>query len=88
MSRYSDFNYEALCRRVIALVPGATTVTRTKKREGMYNRAFVMYTDTKKIVLAKLPLSCAGPASLLTHSEVATIEYRMFDSTQPKYCRI
>lgn len=40
-----------------------------------------MYTDNNKVVLAKLPLSCGGPVSLLTHSEVATMKYRMFNYT-------
>jgi hypothetical protein len=75
-SRYIEFDFDALCRRVIELSPGATSIATYDKKEGGFNRVFIFTTDNGKTVVARLPFAFAGPPSLTTNSEVATIRYR------------
>ncbi|KAH3909004.1 hypothetical protein HBH56_166810 [Parastagonospora nodorum] len=74
-ARFIQFDFEALCQRVIQSCPGATSITSCEKKEGGFNRVFVFHTDNAKSVVAKLPFSVAGPKTLTTKSEVATIKY-------------
>lgn len=46
-----------------------------KYREGVYNKAFLITFNDGFEVVAKLPNPNAGPRSLTTASEVATMEY-------------
>jgi hypothetical protein len=77
-SRLIHFDFDALCRRVLALCPGASSVTSYDKKEGGFNRVFIFYTDNAKRIVARLPFALAGPSRLTTNSEVATIKYRRF----------
>jgi hypothetical protein len=77
-SRYITFDFDALCRRVVELCPGAASITTYDKKEGGFNRVFIFTTDNAKRVVARLPFVIAGPPRLTTNSEVATIEYREF----------
>jgi len=79
-SRYITFDFDALCRRVVELCPGAASITTYDKKEGGFNRVFIFTTDNAKRVVARLPFVIAGPPRLTTNSEVATIEYREFES--------
>ncbi|KAL6157740.1 hypothetical protein ACJQWK_08047 [Exserohilum turcicum] len=74
-ARCIRFDFDALCRRVVALCPGATAVTGYSKKEGGFNRIFVFHTDNAKRVVARLPFAVAGPRRLTTASEVATIRF-------------
>jgi hypothetical protein len=82
-SRYISFNFDALCRRVVELCPGAVSITTYEKKEGGFNRVFFFTTDNAKRVVARLPFTLAGPPRLTTSSEVATIKYREFKSIRP-----
>lgn len=78
-SRYINFDFEALCHKVLGLSPGASNIRSCKKLEGGFNRIFNFELDDNKRVVARLPFSLAGPAQLATSSEIATIRYRELD---------
>lgn len=82
-SHYISFDFDALCRRVVELCPGAVSITSCKKKEGGFNRVFIFATDNGKRVVARLPFMVAGPSRLTTNSEVATIKYRKTESICP-----
>lgn len=72
-----DFDFPELLRRVVEASPGATGVLDyEEKLEGGYNRAFVLRLDNGARVVARIPFRLAGPPTLATNSEVATIAYR------------
>lgn len=79
-ARYIAFDFDALCRRIVELCPGAASITTCDKKEGGFNRVFIFTTDNAKRVVARLPFAIAGPPRLTTGSEVATMEYREFKS--------
>lgn len=47
-SRNIRFDFDALCRRVVALCPGASSVTCYGKKEGGFNRVFIFHTDNAR----------------------------------------
>ena len=77
-ARQLSFDFDGLCRKVVACRPGASRVVRFDKLEGSFNRVFVLYLDDHSRVVARVPFSVAGPPRLVTNSEVATIAYSMF----------
>jgi hypothetical protein len=77
-SRLIHFDFDALCRRAVALCPGASSITSYDKKEGGFNRVFIFYTDNAKRIVARLPFALSGPSRLTTNSEVATIKYCKF----------
>lgn len=74
-SRHIVFDFAALCDRAISLCPGATKIVKYEKREGGFNRVFLLTMDTGSCVVARLPTSIAGPSRLTINSEVATMAY-------------
>lgn len=56
---------------------GAREVVACEKREGGFNRVFVIEFDNGVKVVAKVPMQYAGPTALTTISEVATLRYGM-----------
>ena len=55
---------------------GAKSVLHmTKLPEGSYSKVFSMTLDNQQEVIARLPTPHAGPAHLVTASEVATMEF-------------
>lgn len=56
---------------------GAREVVACEKREGGFNRVFVIEFDNGAKVVAKVPMQYAGPTALTTMSEVATLRYGM-----------
>lgn len=80
-SRHIQFNFSRLCDIAVGLCDGATSVASYEKKEGGYNRVFVLTMDTGKRVVAKIPTSVAGPPRLATNSEVATMIYRTLSGT-------
>jgi len=77
-ARFIQFDFDALCRKIVALCPGALSITSCEKIEGGSNRVFVFHTDNGERLVAKLPFSVAGPPRYTTGSEVATVEYCTF----------
>ncbi|KAF2851165.1 hypothetical protein T440DRAFT_449071 [Plenodomus tracheiphilus IPT5] len=74
-SRYIRFDFDALRHRVVEICPGASSVISCEKTEGEYNRVFIFHTDNEQNIVARLLFAVAGPPSLRTNSEVATIKY-------------
>lgn len=74
-ARHITFDLEALCRRVIELCPKAASVSRWEKKEGGFNRVFILTTDNGQRLVARLPFTLAGPPRMTTQFEVATIRY-------------
>ncbi|KAL5335577.1 kinase-like domain-containing protein [Aspergillus crustosus] len=65
-SRYIQFNFDALCQKVIELSPGASAISDCRKIEGGFNRVFIFTLDNGKKIVARLPFQLAGPARLTT----------------------
>ncbi|KAL8993080.1 MAG: hypothetical protein Q9169_006615, partial [Polycauliona sp. 2 TL-2023] len=74
-SRFIEFDFAALCERMVDLSPGATSIASYEKREGGYNKVFIFTMDNTSRIVARLPTRIAGPPGLATSSEVATIKY-------------
>lgn len=74
-SRYIQFDFAALCKRAVELCPGAARVNQYEKKDGGFNRTFVLTMDDGTRVMARLPTGIAGPRRLTTSSEVATMTY-------------
>ncbi|KAL1968652.1 hypothetical protein VTN77DRAFT_1478 [Rasamsonia byssochlamydoides] len=73
--RYIQFDFDALCQRVVELCPGAESITTYDKKEGGFNRVFIFTMDNARRVVARLPFALVGPPKLTSASEVATIMY-------------
>lgn len=69
------FDFSVLCERAIYTCPGATSVVKYEKREGGFNRVFLLTMDNGPCVVARIPTGIAGPPRLTTNSEVATMTY-------------
>jgi hypothetical protein len=82
-ARYIDFDFDALCNKVISLCSGARSIVSYSKIEGGYNRVFIFRTDNAERIVARLLFSVAGPARLNTGSEVATIKYLQAKTSIP-----
>ncbi|RAL02088.1 uncharacterized protein BO80DRAFT_39081 [Aspergillus ibericus CBS 121593] len=78
-SRHIDFDFDALCWRIISLFPDSDPIAKCEKVEGRSNRVFIFTLNNGKRVVAKLPFRSAGSPSLITRSEVATTEF--YDQT-------
>lgn len=74
-SRYIEFNFAALCKRVVELCPSAMSIASYEKKEGGYNKVFIFTMNNASRVVARLPTRISGPPRLTTNSEVATIKY-------------
>ena len=74
-SRYLRFNFQALCERILRLIPEASIITDCEKKEGGFNRIFIFTLDNDIKIVARLPTHVAGPPNLTTESEVATMSY-------------
>jgi hypothetical protein len=74
-ARYLKFDFPALCKKAVNACSGATKVIRYEKKEGGFNRVFILYLDNGERVVARVPFRIAGPRGLITNSEVATMAY-------------
>ncbi|KIM88438.1 hypothetical protein PILCRDRAFT_814335 [Piloderma croceum F 1598] len=74
--RYLPFNIDGLKAATVAAVKGAKSVLHmTKLPEGSYSKVFSITLDNRQKVIGRLPTPHAGPAHLVTTSEVATMEF-------------
>jgi hypothetical protein len=71
-ARRLEFNFDALLHLAVKHSEGAHEVVACTKKEGGFNRVFVIDLDNGAKVVAKVPMRYAGPAALTTMSEVAT----------------
>ncbi|KAF2132816.1 hypothetical protein P153DRAFT_284030 [Dothidotthia symphoricarpi CBS 119687] len=74
-ARHVEFDFAALCAKAVNVCTGATNVVRYEKKEGGFNRAFLLCLDNGARVVARVPYHIAGPRRLTTNSEVATMAY-------------
>ncbi|KAG6889548.1 hypothetical protein C0995_016675 [Termitomyces sp. Mi166 len=74
--RYLKFDIDALKAADVSAVNGAKSVTEmTKFHETDFSKVFSFTLDNGQKVMARLPTSMAGPARLVTQSQVATSEF-------------
>lgn len=78
-ARYVEFDFAALCAKAVNVCTGATKVARYEKKEGGFNKAFLLWLDNGACVVARVPYRIAGPRRLITNSEVATMAYSMME---------
>lgn len=69
------FDFNALLDVAVKSSEGARQVVGCEKKEGGFNRVFIIRLDNGAKVVARLPTRLAGPPSLTVSSEVATLEY-------------
>lgn len=60
---------------MIYVSEGAREVVACEKREGGFNRVFIIEFDNGAKIVAKVPMRSAGPTALTKMSEVATLKY-------------
>jgi hypothetical protein len=77
-ARTLDFDFNALCKKVVELCPGSRQVDTFEKAESGFNRVFLFLMDNGTRIVARIPFRIAGPAGLTTNSEVATMAYSEF----------
>ncbi|CAI7626137.1 unnamed protein product [Penicillium bialowiezense] len=73
--RFVKFDLDGLCRLAAACFSNVTRCVRVVKREGNFNKALLLTMDDGNEVIAKIPCPNAGPPSLTTASEVATLKF-------------
>ncbi|CAK1366672.1 hypothetical protein CB0940_10065 [Cercospora beticola] len=74
-ARVLKFDFDALLDTAIKCSPGASRVVQCEKKEGGFNRVFMIQLDNDATVVARLPTHLAGPPSLTVSSEIATLRY-------------
>ncbi|KAL2855722.1 kinase-like domain-containing protein [Aspergillus pseudodeflectus] len=82
-ARYIQFNYPALCRKVLEVSPGASAIVDCAKIDGGFNRVFIFSLDNGEKLVARIPFRFSGPAKLSTLSEVSTIRYLQHKTSIP-----
>lgn len=78
-ARYRKFDFPGLCEKAVNTCSGATKVIRYEKKEGGFNRVFILHLDNGERVIARVPFRIAGPRGLITNSEVATMAYGIME---------
>jgi len=74
-ARELHFNFDALLEAAVRCSGGARQVTSCEKKEGSFNRVFVIRLDNAATVIARVPTHAAGPPGLTISSEVATLKF-------------
>ncbi|KAF2221941.1 kinase-like domain-containing protein [Elsinoe ampelina] len=74
-ARRIPYNMSALREKIITLDGGGSTINRTIMKEGLSNKGFLFILANGHQYFARMPFSTAGPVSLTTQSEVATMAY-------------
>lgn len=81
-ARYVKFDFAALCTKAVNVSPGAKKIIRYEKKEGGFNRVFLLTLDNGMRVVARVPYRIAGQRRLTTNSEVATMAYGRLRTSQ------
>ncbi|EPS30223.1 hypothetical protein PDE_05173 [Penicillium oxalicum 114-2] len=74
--RYVKFDLENRCRLAAAQFDDSTECVRVVKLEGNFNKAFLLTMNDGNEIISNIPCPNAGPPSLTTASEVATLKFR------------
>ncbi|KAF1943980.1 kinase subdomain-containing protein [Clathrospora elynae] len=82
-ARHIEFDFSALCKKAIQACPGDNRIARQEKKEGSYNRAFLLHMDNGARVVARVPFRVVGPRRLTTNFEVATMAYTRAHTSVP-----
>lgn len=72
------FDLDHLCRLATAHFKDATKCVRVVNLEGNFIKALLLTMDNGTEVIAKIPCPNAGPTSLATASEVATLKFCVY----------
>ncbi|KAJ7641411.1 kinase-like domain-containing protein [Roridomyces roridus] len=72
--RYTKFNVAAL-NRVISTVCDGASVVCMEKKEGVFNKSFIVTLTNGRSVVARIKNPVAGPEHLCTASGVATMDF-------------
>ncbi|OJD26720.1 hypothetical protein ACJ73_01890 [Blastomyces percursus] len=78
--RYIHFDVEELARVVAAAVGANSCLNIKKYPDGMYNKTFMLTMDNGTQAVAKIPYPNASLPHLTTASDVATMEFSIFNS--------
>ncbi|KAK0105681.1 Phosphotransferase enzyme [Cadophora gregata] len=73
--RYRKFNVDELKRIGAESIGAKSCVSITKLDEGGYNKVFKLVMDNGSVAIARIPCPNAGPPSMTTASEVATMDF-------------
>ncbi|KAF2768397.1 hypothetical protein EJ03DRAFT_352297 [Teratosphaeria nubilosa] len=82
-ARVLHFDFDALLDAAIKCSPGARRVTHCDKKEGGFDRVFMIHMDNASTVVARLPTRVSGPPRLTVCSEVATLQFVRENTTVP-----
>ncbi|KAG8623120.1 hypothetical protein KVT40_008096 [Elsinoe batatas] len=74
-ARRIPYNMNALREKILTLDGGSSSINRTIMKEGLSNKGFLLVLANGHEYFARMPFSTAGPVSLATQSEVATMAY-------------
>ncbi len=86
-ARLVKFDFYGLCEKAILACPNAREIVKVQKKEGSFNRIFILHMDNGSRIVARVPFRIAGPPRLGTHSEVATINFcELPISNQQSHC--
>lgn len=77
-ARRIQFDFAGLCAKAVKACAGATKVVSFEKKEGGFNRVFLLQLDNGTRAVARVPYGIAGARRLTTNSEVATMAYSMY----------
>ena len=72
------FDLENRCRLAAAQFDDSTECVCVVKLEGNFNKAFLLTMNDGNEIISNIPCPNAGPPSLTTASEVATLKFRMY----------
>ncbi|KAI2792725.1 hypothetical protein POX_b02767 [Penicillium oxalicum] len=73
--RYVKFDLENRCRLAAAQFDDSTECVCVVKLEGNFNKAFLLTMNDGNEIISNIPCPNAGPPSLTTASEVATLKF-------------
>lgn len=74
-ARYRHFNISGLKKLVCEVIGSTGKMSLEKVGEGNYSKAFRLVLQNSPNLIVKIPNPNAGPTSLMTASEVATMEF-------------
>ena len=80
-SRYVNFDLDKLCEVAASVGPSVSPVKAVDKFEGGYSKALILEKEDGTELVAKIPFPIAGPPKYTTASEVAILEYGIYQAS-------
>ncbi len=84
--RCVQFNMDKLAQIAASTVDSRRCVTVEKYPDGQFSKVFLMTMENGKQVVAKVPNPNAGQSKYTTASEVATMEFVIFQNLLDQHC--